>query len=63
MRLSPRGGELSQPRGQGYKRGVVKVKEGLCGYRKQTQGFQGRSGAAGIRWETEIDIFTLLYIK
>ena len=43
--------------------GVVKVKEALCGYRKQTYSFQGRKSGEGSSWETEIDIVTLLYIK
>ena len=30
--------------------------------RKQTYGYQGRK-EGGINWETEIDIYTLLYIK
>ena len=31
-------------------------------YRKQTYGYQGGK-RAGINWEIEIDIYTLLYIK
>ena len=30
--------------------------------REQTSGYQGVRGG-GINWETEIDIYTLLYIK
>ena len=31
--------------------------------RKQTYGYQDGKEEGGINWETEIDIYTLLYIK